>query len=391
MLMAIIGGWEQLGDPIGEGGQSNVYLVRRPARVAERNAALQGLLHDPWGPFSAAEMTGRLNVLLTSLSEYLRPDGPSDLGALKMFKIVGNGQQTEEAVGRLKNEITILQQDRSGLIKLLDASEEGRWIVTEFMPDGTIEKHPTTYKGNSLAALKAFRSLVETTAALHKGNYVHRDIKPANVFIKGNGLILGDLGIVFVPGQPDRLTVTDERVGPRDYMPQWADLGQRLENVHTNFDVYMLGKLLWCMVTGRLKLPREWYRRPPYDVTALFPNDPSMRIVNAILDKCVVEEPQDCLKSAQELLEIVDENLATLERGLPLVDLSGKLTFPCRVCGKGLYREHATVHLPAFDSMNRQTNPVYVRLFVCNVCAHYEMFAPNFPDEAAKRGWKPTI
>ena len=226
---------------------------------------------------------------------------------------------------------------------------------------------------------------------MHKGNYVHRDIKPANVFIKGNGLILGDLGIVFVPGQPDRLTVTDERVGPRDYMPQWADLGQRLENVHTNFDVYMLGKLLWCMVTGRLKLPREWYRRPPYDVTALFPNDPSMRIVNAILDKCVVEEPQDCLKSAQELLEIVDENLANLERGLPLVDPSGKLTLPCRVCGKGFYREHATVHLPAFDSMSRQTSPVFVRLFVCNVCAHYEMFAPGFPDEAAKRGWKPTV
>jgi serine/threonine protein kinase len=389
--MAIIGGWEQLGDPIGEGGQSNVYLVRQPARVAERNAALEGLHHDPWGPFSASEMTGRLNVLLTSLSEYLRPDGPSDLGALKMFKIAGNGQESEEAVGRLRNEITILGQNRPGLIKLLDASEQGRWIVTEFMPDGTIEKHPATYKGNLLGALRAFRSLVETTAALHKENYVHRDIKPANVFIKGNGLILGDLGIVFVPGQPDRLTLTDERVGPRDYMPQWADLGQRLENVHTNFDVYMLGKLLWYMVTGRLKLPREWYRRPPYDVTALFPNDPSMRIVNAILDKCVVEEPQDCLKSAQELLEIVDENLAILERGLPLVDPNGKLALPCQVCRRGFYREHATVHLPAFDSMDRQTSLVYVRLFVCSVCAHYEMFAPGFPDEAAKRGWKPTV
>jgi serine/threonine protein kinase len=389
--MAIIGGWEQLGDPIGEGGQSNVYLVRRPARVAERNAALEGLRHDPWGPFSASEMAGRLSVLLTSLSEYLRPDGPDDLGALKRFKIAGNGKESEEAVGRLKNEITILQQNRLGLIKLLDASERERWIVTEFMPDGTIEKRPATYKGNLLGALKAFRSLVETAAALHKENYVHRDIKPANVFIKGDGLILGDLGIVFVPGQPDRLTVTDERVGPRDYMPQWADLGQRLENVHTNFDVYMLGKLLWCMVTGRLKLPREWYRRPAYDVTALFPNDPGMRIVNAILGTCVVEEPQNCLKSAQELLEIVDENLATLERGLPLVDPSGKLTLPCQVCRKGLYREHATVHLPAFDSMSRQTDAVHVRLFVCNVCAHYEMFAPGFPDEAAKRGWKPTV
>jgi hypothetical protein len=26
---------------------------------------------------------------------------------------------------------------------------------------------------------------------------------------------------------------------------------------------------------------------------------------------------------------------------------------------------------------------------VCNVCTHYELFAPNFPNEAAQKGWKP--
>lgn len=38
--------------------------------------------------------------------------------------------------------------------------------------------------------------------------------------------------------------MTDERVGARDYMPQRGDLGGRLEDVHPNFDVYMLGELL---------------------------------------------------------------------------------------------------------------------------------------------------
>jgi hypothetical protein len=45
-------------------------------------------------------------------------------------------------------------------------------------------------------------------------------------------------------------------------MPQWGDLGERLEHVQPNFDVYMLGKLLWCMVSGRLKLPREYHKKP---------------------------------------------------------------------------------------------------------------------------------
>jgi serine/threonine protein kinase len=89
---------------------------------------------------------------------------------------------------------------------------------------------------------------------------IHKDIKPANVLLgRDDTLILGDFGIVFLLDLSERLTVTEERAGPRDYMPQWSDLGGRLESVHKNFDVYMLSKLLWCMVAGRLKLPREYF------------------------------------------------------------------------------------------------------------------------------------
>jgi hypothetical protein len=117
-----------------------------------------------------------------------------------------------------------------------------------------------------------------------------------------------------------------------------------------------------------------------------------MRTVNHILEKCVVEEPVDCLNSAEDLLKIVDESLALISRGLPTLDEKGKLTLPCRVCGKGSYREHypqGHFRLPGYDAMGRPENPVHVRLFVCNVCSHYELFAPNFPDEAARKGWKP--
>jgi serine/threonine protein kinase len=262
------------------------------------------------------------------------------------------------------------------------------------MQKGTIDKHPSAYKGDAFRTLKAFRCLVETVASLHKDKIVHRDIKPANVFsTEDDQLVLGDFGIAYLPDQAERLTITDERVGPRDYMPQWGDLGERLEKVHTNFDVYMLGKLLWCMVSGRLKLPREYHKRPAYDVTMLFPNDPNMRLINEILDKCVVEEPQDCLDSALELLAIVDENMAALERGLPMADRSGKLALPCRVCGRGVYQEHTTggnyLRGQVLDATDHMMPPLRLRVFVCNVCTHYEFFAPNFPDEAAQKGWKP--
>ena len=42
-------------------------------------------------------------------------------------------------------------------------------------------------------------------------------------------------------------------------MPQWGDTGDGLDDVKPCFDIYMLGKLLWCMVFGRLRLPREYH------------------------------------------------------------------------------------------------------------------------------------
>jgi hypothetical protein len=125
---------------------------------------------------------------------------------------------------------------------LLDSNEAEQWIVTEFFPEGTLERHPSRYKGRPVLALQAFRSLLETVASLHKDKIVHRDIKPANVFIGNDGrLILGDFGIAYVSDQMPRVTLTEERVGPWDYMPQWADIGERLENVEPNFDVTVTG------------------------------------------------------------------------------------------------------------------------------------------------------
>jgi serine/threonine protein kinase len=383
-------GWEII-EKLGEGGQSTVYLARNPDRVAERERCL----------LTIRESLDRDNrpELSKAIYSYARPDLPTELGALKVFKIqsflVVKIGENNEANQRLRNEILALGQGRNGLPKLLAASEKAHWIVTELFPQGTLEKHLEKYKGTVVPAMRAFRSLVATVASLHAAGFVHRDIKPANVFVRTDDqLVLGDFGIVFVPDVADRVTLTNERVGPRDYMPQWGDLGERLDNVPSNFDVYMLGKLLWCMISGRLKLPREYHRRPAFDLEMMFPGDREMALVNAILDKCLVEEPHECLTSAQELLEIVDKNLATLLQGVPLLDEEGKLARPCRVCGKGFYRNHlkgVSVRLQGFDNQNRPTTNISLAAFVCDVCTHFEFFTPNFPEEAAQKGWKPWL
>lgn len=375
------GGWEIV-EPLGGGGQSEVFLARSPARVAEREKCLQGV--------RASLDADKRADLATAIWSYARPESHTELGALKVFKMREGGAPAQE---RLKREIAVLRENRPNLPKLLDANDEDQWMVTEYFSGGTLEKSPLRYMGKPVLALKAFRTLVATVAtALHKDGIVHRDIKPANVFIGSDGsLIPGDFGIVYLPDQAARPTVSDERVGPREYMPQWADLGLRLEQVKPNFDVYMLGKLLWCMVAGRLRLPREYHRWADYDLVTLFPKNKHMYLVNSILDRCLVERPDQCLSSATELLHIVDENLAMIEDGVPLRDKSGQLILPCSVCGKGFYQEERSqlrLH-QVFDERNMPSNPIHLRIFTCNVCTHREFFAPGYPDEAAARDWKP--
>jgi hypothetical protein len=158
-------------------------------------------------------------------------------------------------------------------------------------------------------------------------------------------------------------------------MPQWGDLGERLENVQTNFDVYMLGKLLWCMVAGRLKLPREYHKRQGFNLTETFSRNPDMHIINSLLDRCLVEEPANCLGSAEQLLPILDESLAVLGLGGQL--LSDGVPRPCRVCGTGEYKRESLPPGTLGESrvdLSMAGKPIGVRMFVCDNCGHVELF-----------------
>jgi serine/threonine protein kinase len=362
--------WEKI-KPLGGGGQSDVFLVRSPERVSERAACLQKIRTAVHGDQHAD--------LADATWLYSRPDSLSELGAMKVFKIRDDSSE-QQALDRLKQEFEILKQSRPGLPKLLDSNESERWIVTELFANGTLEDNILRYKGKPALALKAFLSLVNTVAQLHDEGIVRRDIKPANVFVEQDDeLVLGDFGIVFVPDQPARLTRTNESVGPHDYMPPWADTGGRLEKVNCNFDVYMLGKLLWCMVSGRLVLRREWFRQPQNDISLIFRDDPHAYMINTILEKCVVERQQDCV-GIHDLRAMVIAFVGLIEQGGQL--LQDEVPRPCHVCGAGTYQpELFRQSNPAFNlrlwNLSGGANDINsetVRLFVCSSCGHIEFF-----------------
>jgi predicted Zn-ribbon and HTH transcriptional regulator len=166
-------------------------------------------------------------------------------------------------------------------------------------------------------------------------------------------------------------------------MPPWAEVDGRLDDVQPNFDVYMLGKLLWCMVSGRLRLNREWFRNPENNVTAMFAknDDPHLFIINEILEKCVVEDSKDCFRSASDLLIMVNHFVHSINRGGQL--LREGVPRLCRVCGYGHYhpeqvRPSSTVAAVRFwpvGSFGPSDAVIYnVRPFCCDRCGHIQFF-----------------
>ena len=95
-----------------------------------------------------------------------------------------------------------------------------------------------------------------------------------------------------------------------------------------------------------------------------------MVLVNEILSKCVVEEEDNCLKSAEELLALIDKAMASL-RSPGLRPLAGA-SWPCRVCGKG--------HCVPQDSPIQVEHPGFSRMdlgfCLCDDvdCRHVELF-----------------
>ena len=259
-------------------------------------------------------------------------------------------------------------------------------MVTEYHEGKTLAHQMARYKGDLTGALSAFRPLVDAVTRLHGAGVIHRDIKPQNVFIARDGrLVLGDFGIVIFKGEKGRLTDTHgEKVGTRDWMPEWAHTGKRLEDVVPSFDVFSLGKLLWAMLAGE-QLLRLWYfDQPEYDLTRMFPTEPRFQLVNELLSSCVVEKEKDCMGSAK-LLSKVDELIRLIVKRDPI--LTGDTMLPCLVCAVGEYqllKKGGTTNRVL--ALYREPNPgfqqgwVYpvefgVEVFVCNKCGHTQFFS----------------
>ncbi len=239
--MADFDGWQATEPPLGEGGQGKVYRARSPVRAAAIKDSEQRISD------ALRQINGNFPMTYAQLSKLIVDIGGADelkdLGAIKVFKIQSGSPEGDEAYGRLQSEINALKSiHHAAVLKLLHSNGHKNFIVTEFHPKGTLNRHLIRYKGRALEALLAFRPLVEGVVRIHSEGAIHRDIKTENIFVAiDERLVLGDFGIVFFADeQRTRLTdVYGERVGSHFWMAPWAYEAKQLpiDEIKPSLDV----------------------------------------------------------------------------------------------------------------------------------------------------------
>lgn len=309
------GKWDTL-EELDRGGQGVVYLALDTQKVDIGGKILPTIQRTviELGQIRPLEDMQKSGLqFLQAIEGYFSRRNPKNCGALKVLH--EEIRKIPKAYARLEREAAALSgRDHPHVVKLLESDVSSGWFVMEYFPLGSLEKHPNRFRGRALEALLAIRPLVEAVTTLHAEGITHRDIAPKNVFCADRGLVLGDFGLVY-PGAEGRVSETYENVGSRDWMPPWA-MGSR-QDPSPAFDVFTLGKLLWAMVAGRHMLRLWYFRHSDFNLEVIFPGVAEMAEINALLDRCVVEKEEQCLPSAQEMLEVVDATIARLRGARP--------------------------------------------------------------------------
>lgn len=358
---------------LGRGGQGRVYLVRDASGASITRDRFRSFytaiaMVDP-----AAEprwTKKAFSKLVDEIRQIARePQAP--VGALKKLLPFEEGAAKDEAaaLGRMKRELETLESvSHASLVKVLDSDLDEKWFVMEYLEGGTLSDRLETYKGRVLDALRAFRPIVDAVGALHTEKVVHRDIKPDNIFVAPRGrLVLGDCGLAFKVENQDRLTLTWENVGTRDFQPPWTQ-GVRLADVQPTYDVFSLAKVLWTMVSGRPMLPFWYFDRENNDLRQMFPDEPGVHFVHEILAKCVVQwEKEMKLRDASELLDEIDTAIAALSHGCQRPGWNRRMR--CRFCGIGTYEKTSSHPIAGINPVLYERN-----YFVCGHCGHLETF-----------------
>jgi WD40 repeat protein len=208
--------------------------------------------------------------------------------------------------------------DHPGIVPIYEVGEhEGQhYFSMGFVEGESLAQRVADGPLPTRRAADVVRQVAKAVQSAHEHGVIHRDLKPANILIDARGRPrITDFGLAKTIREDRGLTATGQVLGTPSYMPPEQADG-RIDANGPAADIYALGAILYCLLTGRppfqassametLLQVREWEPVPPCQLNAAVPRD-----LETIALKCLQKEPKRRYGSARELAEDLGRYLA---------------------------------------------------------------------------------
>ncbi len=246
------------------------------------------------------------------------------LNRIVALKMILAGQfASEEDVQRFYTEAAAAALlDHPGIVPVYEVGEhQGQHFFSMGFVEGTSLAARITSGPLPPREAAGFLKLIsEAIAYAHSKGVIHRDLKPANVLLDKQGTPkVTDFGLAKNMESESGLTRTGSVMGTPSYMPP-EQAGGKNDQVGPRSDVYSLGAMLYCLLTGRPPFqaanPLDTLLQvmttepvPPRQLNPQVPKD-----LETICVKCLQKDPSRRYESATALAA----DLGRYHRGEPI-------------------------------------------------------------------------
>ena len=241
--------------------------------------------------------------------------------ALKM--ILSGRLAGREEVSRFFTEAEAAAKlDHPGIVPIFDVGEvDGQHYYSMGFVDGeTLADRIHDGPIDTKEACEITAKIADAVQYAHECGVIHRDLKPANVLLdKKKKPKVTDFGLA-KQVESEGFTQTGVAMGTPSYMPPEQAAGE-LRNVGPQSDVYSLGAILYCLVTGRppfqsatqMDILRQVLENEPIAPQDLNPGIP--KDINTICLKSLQKDPHRRYLSAGDFRDELRRYL----RGEPIL------------------------------------------------------------------------
>lgn len=212
--------------------------------------------------------------------------------------------------------------DHPGIVPIFEigAFEDQHFLALAYIEGETLAQRIARGPLSSEEAATLMKKLCDAVAYAHAQGVIHRDLKPANILldVDGNPHIT-DFGLARVESDDQNLTLDGAVMGTPGYMAPEQCAGM-IDEIGAATDVYALGAVLYCVLTGMPPFQAATARETMALVLERDPNSPRLfntqipRDLEAICLKCLQKNRKQRYASALDL----QRDLSALLDGSPI-------------------------------------------------------------------------